>query len=168
MLDFLLAKAGIRQPFEFVGIPRPDDGVSALFEHSFRAAPPDYPHHFIARHRATGAVAGYIHFTEDSPGVYLCGGLCVDARIYRRCSARDRRLLADKGSLSRWLLNESIALLPAKRAVFAYTGNPSSLRDGLSSGFVETAHPHLIVQWHAATSIEQPGLIESMARKVPF
>lgn len=168
MLDNFLARTGLRAPFEFLRIARPDAGVETLFSRSFHSPPPDYPNHFVARHRASGAVAAYIHFLEEAPGIYLCGGLCVDSRLYRRCTAKERSEIARHGSLSRWLLNESINLLGAKLAVFAYTGNSASVRDGLSSGFVATPYPHLIVQWHAAAPEARPAMLETIARKGAF
>lgn len=137
--------------------------AAALFSKSFGTAPPDFPHHFLARHGATGGIAGYIHYTEAFPGVYLCGGLCVDAHAYRQLAPRERDALRRRGSLSRWLLDESIRRLPAKKAVFAYTGNTASRRDGFGVGFVETGHRHLIVQWHAAAEAEKARLVEQVA-----
>jgi hypothetical protein len=155
-------------PFEFSEAIALGAFERALFMRSFGSPPPDYPQHFVARHRATGVPAGYVHYTRHSDGVYLCGGLCVDKGIYRKLTADERRVAKGHGSLSRWLLNESIALLTGKAAVFAYTGNLLSVRDGLASGFVSTRHPRLIVQWHAAPREEQPRLVAAIAAIGPF
>jgi hypothetical protein len=155
-------------PLDVVEFTHLNEGIVALFRKSFRAEPPDYPIHIAAVARDTGDVVGYIHYTTHAPGVFRLGGLCVDTRIYRRLSDGDRRFLKAQGSLSRWLLNESIRKLPAKRAIFAYTGNVMSLRDGFESGFEKTAHPHLIVQWHAAEPRLRPELIRGVADFGPF
>ena len=39
-------------------------------------------------------------FLEAGGGVYLCGGLCVDTRLYRRFTPAERRLIARHGSLT--------------------------------------------------------------------
>jgi hypothetical protein len=148
-------------------LPVPDPGAESLFRASFGAPPPDFPLHYVARN-AMGRVLGYIHYTQQEPGLYLCGGLCVDARSYREMSASQRDALREAGSLSRWLLRESIAALPSKQAVFAYTGNVVSLRDGLASGFQETGHRYLIVQWHAAPTAERVAIVERIAKLGPF
>ena len=155
-------------PFEFSEAITLGTSERALFMRSFRGPPPDYPQHFLARHRTTGVPAGYVHYTRHSDGVYLCGGLCVDGRIYRKLTADERAMTRAHGSLSRWLLNESIALLSRKAAVFAYTGNLLSIRDCLAIGFVATRHRHLIVQWHAAPREAQVQLVAAIASLGPF
>lgn len=155
-------------PFDLEQLSHVDSQVNVLFQASFGSAPPDFPLHFVARWGADGSVRGYVHYTRHEPGVYLCGGLCVDARPYREMSKEDRALLKDAGSLSRWLLRHSIERLPDKKAVFAYTGNTMSIRDGLASGFVDTGHRHLIVQWHGAVPPERPALLERIAALGPF
>lgn len=171
MITGLLARivaALLPAPFEFIELATPNEDAVRLFSTSFGAKPPEIPFHFIARHRRTGDVCGYIHYTEQMPGVYLCGGLCIDKMVYRRLSAAEKGVVARHGSLSRWLLNKSIAKLPRKSAIFAYTGNIMSRRDGLATGFLETRNPRLIVQWHGAPDSARAGLIESISRLGPF
>lgn len=165
---FPLAWLTKAEPFEFEELPNPTPEVSALFFDSFRAPPPDFPAHFIAKHRATDVVAAYVHYTAHLPGVYLCGGLCVDAGLYRSLSSGERKMVKGRGSLSRWLLNESIATLRDKIAVFAYTGNTMSRRDGLASGFTATTFPNLIVQWHTDDADQRRTLVQDVARLGPF
>src|SRR5207245_370647 len=127
--------------------------AAALFRRAFRTDPPSYPRHFVAVRFPDEMIAGYVHFTEYEPAVYLCGGLCVDNRIYRLLSADQRAALARCGSLSRWLIDASIAALGVKRAVFAYTGDIRSRRDVFALGFAPTSSRFLLVQWH-----EEPAL----------
>lgn len=136
-------------PFAIREIAAPDAHVVALFDRSFRSPPPDFPRHFVAIRSAPDArgIAGYIHFTVMEPGVFLCGGLCVDARVYRTLAGSERETVAREGSLSRWLLNRSTEALGAKRAVFAYTGDRRSRVDGFAAGYVPAGR-YLIVQWH--------------------
>ncbi len=154
-------------PFIVREIDAPDAAVEALFFGSFKVPAPNFPLHFIASDRA-GAVAGYVHYTRHAEGVYLCGGLCVDVQRYREMGAEDRARVRKAGSLSRWLLQESIALLQHKKAVFAYTGNVMSRRDGDASGFIPVDGRFLIVQWHGAAADERQSLIDSVAAIGPF
>lgn len=154
-------------PFVVREVPAPDAAVEALFFASFRARAPDFPLHFVAADRA-GTVAGYVHYTRHAAGVYLCGGLCVDAQHYRVMDAEERARVRKAGSLSRWLLQESIALLPGKKAVFAYTGSVMSRRDCEALGFVPVDGRFLIVQWHLATLEERSGFVENVAMIGPF
>lgn len=118
-----------------------------LFRRAFRAEPPDFPVHFVAQHPRAG-IAGYVHYTEHSPGVLLCGGLCVDAGLYRVMPAHERDALRQKGSLSRMMLADSIAQLAPGVAVFAYTGSIASARDVLALGFTRVpGERYLYVRW---------------------
>lgn len=92
----------------------------------------------------------------------------MDAGLYRSLSAGERKRIKGRGSLSRWLLNESIARLRDKIAVFAYTGNAMSRRDGLASGFTATTFPNLIVQWHTDDADRRRTLVQNVARLGPF
>lgn len=157
-----------RTPYDFCEVPIPDQEIRHLFLVSFDSSPPETPRHFIARYRRTGEVCGYVHYTEYLPYVFLCGGLCIKRSTYRHLSRKEREVVTRHGSLSRWLLNESISRLEPNWAVFAYTGNTASKRDGIASGFVETSCQHLIVQWHDAPGEERVRLIESVSVVGPF
>lgn len=155
-------------PFIVDEIAEPDAHVDALFARCFGGPAPRLPFHYIARRRGDGSVAGYVHYTRHEPGIYLCGGLCVDARVYRSLAVADRAAMQREGSLSRWMSRESIARLPDKKAVFAYTGNLMSIRDALALDFQRTTHQHLMVQWHAASAGEREGVLGRVAALGPF
>lgn len=159
----LLAAAVVSRTYRLDLVEKPDSATSALFFRSFGSPPPNIPLHFVARTRNTGHPVGYVHYTQHAPGVYLCGGLCVDPRSYRALSPLQRACLRRIGSLSRWLLNESIKRLDAKRAVFAYTGNEMSRRDGFASRFEPTDDTYLIVQWHEEPLERRPALVRDIA-----
>jgi len=146
----------------------PDAAIAALFRRAFGSAPPREPFHFVAYPREGGAPAAYVHYIEYKPGVFLCGGLCVDARVYRQLSGGERESVSREGSLSRWLLARSIEALPRKQAVFAFTGNIQSGRDGLALGFVKVAAPHLLVQWHACAVDARAARVAEVAALGPF
>jgi hypothetical protein len=147
-------------PFVLQELDQPNAQAQRLFMRSFRSAAPDYPRHFIAVRRtpAGDEVSAYIHFTAWQPGVFLCGGLCVDTRVYRRLTAGERKQVADAGSLSRWCTDQSILALGPKRAVFAYTGDHRSRRDGFAIGSLPVGR-YLIVQWHDEPLEQRDALV---------
>ncbi|QJR09466.1 hypothetical protein DSM104443_00510 [Usitatibacter rugosus] len=151
----------------FEEVAAPDAQAASLFFRSFNAPAPDIPRHFVAR-LPDRAVCGYVHLTPIEPEVFLVGGLCVDKDAYRRMSAENRQEVAGHGSLSRWLLEQSIHIAGSKRAVFAYTGNVMSRRDCEALGFVAAAGPYLLVQWHAQPEGQRRELIEKIAGLGPF
>lgn len=155
-------------PFEVAEVPRADAAIERLFRASFGGPPPDYPRHFAARRADGGAAAGYVHLTVAEPGVFLIGGLCVDARAYRALTREQRAEVAGQGSLSRLLLARAIAQLGPKRAVFAYTGDVRSRRDCEALGFVPARPPYLIVQWHDEPAASREALVARVAALGPF
>ncbi len=168
MFAFLsrLRTRAVRPPFDLVEVAEPDAAIDALFQRAFGTVAPRTPKHFIARFG--DAVAGYIHYTPHEPGVYLCGGLCVDARIYRALTAPQRTQLRDEGSLSRWMINLSVDQLPSKKAVFAYTGHTMSVRDALAVNCIATSDPHLFVQWHETPVADREPMVRRIAAVGPF
>ena len=154
----------------FEEFAKPDAPVTALFMRSFKAPPPDHPRHFVALHVAPVGreVCAYVHLTPLEHDVFLLGGLCVDPSIYRRMTPGERHEVAGHGSMSRWLLAQSIELAGSKRAVFAYTGNALTRRDCLALGFLAAAGPYLLVQWHDQPASERDALIRRVERLGPF
>lgn len=157
-------------PFTLAELPRPDEEVERLFRRLFRAPAPDYPRHFVAYHSegAERRLAAYVHYTAAEPGVFLIGGLGVDASVYRRLSPGQKDALAGRGSLSRWLLERSITALEGKRAVFAYTGDTRSRRDIEALGFARAAGAFLWVQWHAEPQAARASLVARIDALGPF
>lgn len=157
-------------PFRVIEVARPDAAIQQLFRRLFKAAAPDFPRHFAAYHDdgRSRSLAAYMHFTVQQPGVFLIGGLGVDARIYRRLPAETRKALANRGSLSRWFSHTAIAALGPKRAVFAYTGDTRSRRDAEALGFQQTAAKYLFVQWHDETPASRAALVAQIDALGPF
>jgi len=155
-------------PFAMRELPQASPGAVSLFRAKFGTDPPDCPRHFVALSTDDGSVCGYIHFRTFEPHVYLCGGLLVDQRVYRRLPANVRARVKGVGSLSRWLSDTAIGMLGPKRAVLAYTGNLSSRRDALALGFEETSYPFVLVQWHSEPPSERPALLARVAGNGPF
>jgi hypothetical protein len=175
IVDFFRKREDARIPFSVQEIERPDGAVITLFERAFKSPPPTDPRHFVATLRRKdgrqdgSGLGGYIHFIRFEEGVFLCGGLCVDSRLYRTLSQDERRAIARQGSLSRWLISNSIAALGRTKAVFAYTGDKRSRSDALAVGFILTEAPFLLVQWHdALPGSSRAALVSRVSAHGPF
>ncbi len=166
-------------PFAIRELKKPHGAAADLFQRSFNRAPPDSPRHFVALLHRPGreSVAGYVHLRPFESDVYLCGGLCVNSRMYRELTVEERTLVTAYGSLSRWLILAATDALGYKRAVFAYTADPQNRRDALALGYVSaapallpfsSARKHLLVQWHNEPEVERTKLVRRVAASGPF
>ncbi len=157
-------------PFNVHESEHPGPDAVALFRRAFGADLPTEPCHFVASMSIGGRdkAVGYVHFISFAPMVYLCGGLCIDSAVYRQLSEPQRRAVAACGSLSRWLLEASIAGLGPKEAVFAYTGDVRTRRDVIALGFAIVKEPYLLVQWHGPPSSHRVELVERVGAHGPF
>jgi hypothetical protein len=121
-----------------------------LFRRRFGGDPPNYPKHYIAfyRHGRTRYLpVGYIHYTtfEDT---YLCGGMVIDDRLYRRVPAAHRKLIKDAGGIAEIMLRETFARLSDAPAIWGYVGNKQAEEVDVRVGFRHTHHPHVMVVWN--------------------
>lgn len=161
--------SGPEAAFRVIEMPAADDRIDALFRKSFGSPAPTMPRHFAAFANADPTrAAGYVHYTAYEPGVFLLGGLCVDSAIYRLLSDDQRQAIAGAGSLSRWLMQRSIAALGERRAIFGYTGDVRTRRDSAALGFVRVREPYLFAQWHDAPEDERDALVARVAALGPF
>jgi hypothetical protein len=175
IVDFFRKRKDTRIPFSVQEIERPDGAAIGLFERAFKSPPPTDPRHFVAilrrkdDRRNGHGLGGYIHFIRFEDGVFLCGGLCIDSRLYRTLSRDEREAIARQGSLSRWLASNSIAALGRTNAVFAYTGDKRSRSDAFAIGFIPTEAPFLLVQWHdALPDSARAALVSRVVAHGPF
>jgi hypothetical protein len=175
IVGFFRKREDARVPFSVQEIDRPDGAVIELFERAFKSPAPTDPRHFVAILRRKDdprdgrGLGGYIHFIPFDDGVFLCGGLCIDSRLYKTLSRREREAIARQGSLSRWLISNSIAALGRAKAVFAYTGDKRSRTDALAVGFILTEAPFLLVQWHdTLPESSRAALVSRVAAHGPF
>lgn len=149
-----------------------DAGAAAgeLFRRSFRGAPPDFPRHYVARVALDGTsrTIGYVHMTPTD-GIYLCGGMCMDERVYRRLAAGRRATLKAIGGIAEQMLRYVFADCSDGRAIFGYVGDRRAERVDLRAGFRHTGYKHLIVYWpRPLPESEQRTLIEKAAAIGPF
>ena len=141
-----------------------------LFRRSFRADPPKTPRHYVARVELDGGqrTIGYVHH-ERLDDVYLCGGMCMDERTYRRLPAGRRTALKEAGGVAEQMLRYTFAELAAAKAIFGYVGDKRAERVDLRAGFEHTGLRYLIVHWpRRLPRSERQALIERVAKLGPF
>jgi hypothetical protein len=159
-------KAGSAGQIElpFILIAEVDDAAplaGELFLRKFRHPIPDYPRHFVAFHVAADgqrSVVAYVHYLPHD-NVYLCGGMCVDASLYRRLPAKELSQLRAAGSLAEYLLRKSFDMLGPCAAIFGSVGDATARNVDLRAGFIDTGEPHLMVVWRDAAEADKPALV---------
>lgn len=127
--------------------------AGALFRKSFGHPIPDYPRHFVLVYSpppgeddTTPRVVAYVHQSPHRE-IYLCGGMCVDERAYRRFSRELFGEVRGQGGLATIVTRDSMAMLGDAPASFGHVGEPRARAADLRTGFVDTEHEHLMVMW---------------------
>jgi hypothetical protein len=128
--------------------------INDLFRRRFGSDAPDYPSHFVAFHAAGGAqygALGYVHYSrfEDS---WLCGGMVMDDRAYRRVPAHHRAAIKAAGGVAEIMLRTTFARLRDAPAIWGYVGDKLAEVVDLRAGFVHTTAPHVMVVWNRPLS----------------
>jgi hypothetical protein len=145
--------------------------VGDLFRRKFGGDPPDYPKHFVAFYRAGRATywpLGYVHYTsfEDT---YLCGGMVMDDRLYRRAPNAHRKLIKEVGGVAEFMLRETFARLAHAPAIWGYVGDKQAEEVDARVGFRHTRHPHVMVVWnHDLPEHEKEARLERAIALGPF
>jgi hypothetical protein len=145
-----------------------------LFRRSFGHEVPDFPRHFVLVYSPpAGAgeepeVLAYVHQTAHA-GVYLCGGMCVDERAYRRFPRWLFSAVREQGGLATIVTRDSVAMLGDCPAVFGHVGEPRARAADLRTGFVDTGREHLMVIWRRElAAAEREALVDAVERLGPF
>ncbi|MCL2297295.1 MAG: hypothetical protein FWC38_08690 [Proteobacteria bacterium] len=125
--------------------------VGDLFRRRFNTPSfPDMPRHFVAFYKIdenTMMPVGYVHQTPWE-NCYLCGGLVIDDRRYRRIPSAHRRIIRDAGGVAEYLQRESFAALEKDTlAIWGIVGDKLAEQVDLRVGFVHTDRPPLMVVW---------------------
>jgi hypothetical protein len=122
-----------------------DPAVAAhLFRRKFGQEIPQFPRHFVAM--AGKACAGYVHYTAWQ-GDYLCGGLCIDDRVYRSLSPLQRAWLRERGGIAEMMMRHAHAALTDGAAIWGYIGDKQAEAVDRRVGFEKVAEPYLFVIW---------------------
>jgi hypothetical protein len=145
--------------------------VNALFRRRFGSDAPDYPRHFVAFHRASPSgftALGYVHYSgyEDC---WLCGGMVMDDRAYRRLSSNHRAAIKRSGGVAEIMLRTTFAKLKDAPAIWGYVGDKQAEVVDLRAGFIHTGRKHLMVVWNAELATEErERRIDKIAALGPF
>ena len=142
-----------------------------LFRRRFRQAPPSLPRHFVAFYREARTryrSIGYVHYSpfEDT---FLCGGLVIDDRAYRRIPAPHRAIIKRAGGIAELMLRTTFARLAAAPAIWGYVGDKQAEEVDLRAGFRRTHHPHVMVVWNRdLPEVEKAARLERVIALGPF
>ena len=145
-----------------------------LFRRCFGHEVPGFPRHFVLVHSprpGTGdppEVVAYVHQTAKDD-FYLCGGMCVDERAYRRFPKWLFEAVREQGGLATIVTRDSVELLGECAAVFGHVGEPRARAADLRTGFVDTGREHLMAIWRKPLdSAGKECLVERVASLGPF
>lgn len=148
--------------------------AGGLFRRCFGHEIPDFPRHFVLVYSPPAGsleppeVVAYVHQTGHG-GVYLCGGMCVDERAYRRFPKWLFAEVREQGGLATIVTRESVAMLGDCAAVFGHVGEPRARAADLRTGFVDTGREHLMVIWRRELgAAERNALVDEVERLGPF
>ncbi|HLX29618.1 MAG TPA: hypothetical protein VKV24_14140 [Casimicrobiaceae bacterium] len=156
--------------FRIVEIDEVEAYAGALFRRAFRCDPPLEPRHFVARVAIGNAerTIGYVHYAKFDD-IYLCGGMCMDERMFRRLPAERRTALKAAGGVAEQMLRHTFDELSHAKAVFGYVGDRRAERVDLRAGFRHTGRKHLIVFWPGRLSrSEREAITDRVAALGPF
>lgn len=123
--------------------------IAPLFLRRFGSYPPNFPRHFVALYRVNDEQwqsLGYVHFTCHGKD-YLCGGLVMDDRRYRRVLPEHRQQIADIGGVAELMLRESFLCLGDYEVIWGYVGDKQAEKVDLRVGFERTEHPYIMAVW---------------------
>jgi len=122
-----------------------DPAIAAhLFRRKFGQEIPQFPRHFVAM---TGKrCVGYVHYTAWQ-GDYLCGGLCIDDRVYRTLSPLQRAWVRERGGLAEIMMRHAHAALTDGAAIWGYIGDRQAEAVDRRVGFEKVAEPYLFAIW---------------------
>ena len=145
-----------------------------LFRRSFGHEVPDYPRHFVLVYspepgsQEPPTVVAYVHQMRGE-GYYLCGGMCVDERAYRRFPRALFGAVREQGGLATIVTRDSVEMLGDCAAVFGHVGEPRARAADLRTGFVDTDRTHLMVIWRKPLSDEDKRrLVDEVASRGAF
>lgn len=140
--------------------------AGALFERKFRQPIPGFPRHFVAL--IDERCAGYVHYTPWQ-GDFLCGGLCIDDRVYRELPAASRAWIRERGGIAEIMMRAAHAELDAAATIWGYIGDKQAEAVDRRVGFVPVAEPYLFAIWRAPLSdAEKAARVAEAVRLGPF
>jgi hypothetical protein len=131
--------------------------IGDLFRRRFGSDPPNYPRSFVAFYqpvRSRLEAAGFVHYLEHNDS-YLCGGLVIDERRYRRMPADHRKVIRAAGGIAEKMLRVTFARLADAPAIWGYVGDRLSEEVCLRVGFRHTEDQYILVCWNKDLPAEE-------------
>ncbi|MGE5089061.1 MAG: hypothetical protein ACM3QY_08025 [Candidatus Levyibacteriota bacterium] len=156
--------------FSICEIGDPEALAGDLFRRCFRHDPPRVPRNYVARVVQDGEqhTIGYVHM-HPLDDMFLCGGMCMDDRVFRRLPAARRAALKAAGGVAEQMLRHGFAELSHAQAIFGYVGDRRAERVDLRAGFVHTGVRYLIVHWpRPLPEAEKAARVQRVADIGPF
>jgi hypothetical protein len=126
--------------------------AAELFRRKFAQEIPAFPKHFVAM--VGERCAGYVHYTPWQ-GDYLCGGLCIDDRVYRNLTATERAWIRGRGGIAEIMMRGAHAQLEETATIWGYIGDKQAEAVDRRVGFVPVAEPYLFAIWRGSFSEDE-------------
>jgi hypothetical protein len=144
-----------------------DPAIAAdLFRRKFAQEIPNFPKHFVAM--IGERCAGYVHYSAWQSD-YLCGGLCIDDRVYRTLSANERTWIRERGGIAEIMMRAAHASLSDAPVIWGYIGDKQAEAVDRRVGFVPVAEPYLFAIWQAPMSdAEKATRVAEVVKLGPF
>jgi hypothetical protein len=144
-----------------------DPAIAAdLFRRKFAQEIPNFPKHFVAI--IGERCAGYVHYSAWNED-YLCGGLCIDDRVYRVLSASERAWIRERGGIAEIMMRGAHAALADAPVIWGYIGDKQAEAVDRRVGFVPVAEPYLFAIWQKQLSdTEKAARIDAAVKLGPF
>jgi hypothetical protein len=154
-----VAPGAAQSPLNVVSVRELDDPAIAaeLFQRKFAQRIPNFPKHFVAM--VGEQCAGYVHYSAWQ-GDYLCGGLCIDERVYRSLNAEQRAWIRERGGVAEIMLRAAHEALADAPVIWGYIGDKQAEAVDRRVGFVPVAEPHLFAIW------QKPMTDEARQRRI--
>ena len=142
-----------------------------LFFNAFRCNIPDEPYHFVLLFNTQNGIetGGYVHFQRYKEREYLCGGLVVNANLFRRLLPEQRTVIKSMGGFAEILLKESFSKIKKWDVIWGYVGDKLAEKVDLRVGFRHTQREYIMAVWGKEFSeLEKYDLIEQVYKVGPF
>jgi hypothetical protein len=140
--------------------------AAELFRRKFAQQIPDFPKHFVAM--IGEQCAGYVHYTPWQ-GDYLCGGLCIDDRVYRSLNSNERAWIRERGGIAEIMMRAAHKTLAEAPTIWGYIGDKQAEAVDRRVGFEPAAAPYLFAIWQRPlTDLQRQARIAEAIKLGPF
>jgi hypothetical protein len=142
-----------------------------LFSDAFKSEIPNFPLHFVLLLKIYQEykTVGYVHYSKYNENSYLCGGLVVNANIFRKLDKEQRNFIKNKGGFAEIILRESFESLKPFDVIWGYVGDKLAEKVDLRVGFEKTHKKFIMAVWGKYYSNhEKIKLVDEVFKIGPF